>query len=1094
MALPFYAVTLFISAFLLFLVQPMIGKMILPALGGTPQVWNTCMMFFQTVLLAGYAYSHTVSTRLPLRRQIILHCCLVVVPLIILLWFGPFNVEGFEPPPGSNPIFYTLFYLTLVVALPFLMVSTTAPLLQRWFSYTGHPASKDPYFLYGASNLGSMLALLAYPFVVEPGLVLQLQAWTWAVGYFGLVVLLAVCAKFVWRSPEAAKLALGEEGPPLDMPVPPSPPLKETSTAVQSGPPPGVARSTKGKKGIKIAPKQAAKAPAPRGLAAPLPARPDVMTPWRRLRWVLLAAAPSSLMLGAITYMSTDLSPIPMFWVIPLALYLLTFILVFARWPVTWTGMPHTIMLFIQPIFVVGLCLILVGAIGVSPLWRSTSLTLIAFFLTALVCHGELARDRPSTKHLTEFFLWMSVGGMVGGVFNGLFAPLLFIGTVEYPIALVVACLMRPEQKLSGWFDEWLSSAFTGLTTSMRDMGKNLSQVPVFNFCLIVVLGGLILGGCIYLLNQTLESTKFVGVVLYGLGLIVIIMAVALRFRPEQGLTFFVDGFFPLLLMCLCGFLVYNANAGWNWLTSDNPKVNTLAWLLSTLGMDPRKEGFGEWIQRLYYLIVFGVPLFIGLFFASRPLRYGLAVAAVLLANATANPRSREERVLYADRSYFGVLQVLQESERLSDIEVKELNISPDELKLLTTRDGKVIAPSRSLRHGTTHHGLNFQMPKGLRRLATTYYHSKGPVGIVMDQLNWFKDGHKNKKTGEIKLYSYHSDARLPASLIGMGALPGLAGNLPVGQLVALWSEPPYATVGLGTGTMASYGRPFQHVVFYEIDDMIRSFHVPPYAPGGPFYNYTGDAIKRGVALEIIMGDARQSMKQERQGIVYLKGKDKDNPIIQTTMNPKREKYYRVIELDAFSSDAIPVHLITEEAVKKYFDMLTEDGVLCVHTSNRHADLTIPARDIAMKLGKAFVVGKDDGRYNQNTGEIISGYRGHFGQEYVLIANDKKYLPKVPEDGREKSELTDNVYMIWYFDTPDEERQKKMQRAQQGLPVPKGSQPVWTDDYTNLVGILREERTPLGFMAPVTFMLIVIFGVIILGFGLILLITKSYEK
>jgi hypothetical protein len=1007
-------------------------------------------------------------------------------------------VAGFEPPAGSNPIFYTLFYLTLIVALPFLMVSTTAPLLQRWFSYTGHPAAKDPYFLYGASNLGSMLALLAYPFVVEPGLILKIQAWTWAVGYFGLVILLAVCAKFVWTAPHAVKLAAdGVEEPPLDKPVPPPP---DPRTSVQAGPPPGAARSTKAKKGIKIPPKQVAKAAAPRGLAAPLPARPDVMTPWRRLRWVLLAAAPSSLMLGAITYMSTDLSPMPMFWVVPLVLYLLTFILVFARWPVTWTGLPHNIMLFVQPIAVVGLCFILLEAISPTSkpagLSITITVTLLAFFLTAMVCHGELARDRPATKHLTEFFLWMSVGGMVGGVFNGLFAPLLFTGTVEYPIALVIACLMRPEQKLSGWFDEWLSSAFTGLTTSMRDMGKNLSQVPVFNFCLIVVLGGLILGGSIYLLNQTLEATKFVATVLYWLGLVVLIMAVALRFRPEQGLTFFLDGFFPLLLMCLCGFLLYNANAGWNWLVtpegyrSISPKENTLAWLLTRLGMDNRKEGFYEWIQRLYYLIVFGMPLFIGLFFASRPLRYGLAVAAVLLANATANPRSREERVLYADRSYFGVLRVLQESERLTPSEVKELNISPDELKLLTTQEGIVIAPSRSLRHGTTHHGLNFQRPKGLRRLATTYYHAKGPTGIVMDQLNWFKDGHKNKKTGEIKLYSYHSDARLPAALVGMGDLPGLAGNLPVGQLVTLWSEPPYATVGLGTGTMASYGRPYQHVVFYEIDDVIRSFHVPPYAPGGPYYNYTGDAVKRGVSLEIIMGDARQSMKQERQGLTYLKGKGDDIRTVQ--MNPKREKYYRVIELDAFSSDAIPVHLITEEAVKKYFDIMTEDGVLCVHTSNRHGDLTIPARDIAKKLGKAYVVGKDDGG---------GGYRGHFGQEYVLIANDKKYLPKVPEDGKEKSELNDEVYMTWSFTTPDEDREAMIRlnkdRAAKGLvpiPLPKGSQPVWTDDYTNLVGILREERTPLGIMAPVTFMLIVVFGVIIVGFGLIILVTKSYVK
>src|SRR5260370_16288449 len=163
---------------------------------------------------------------------------------------------------------------------------------------------------------------------------------------------------------------------------------------------------------------------------------------------------------------------------------------------------------------------------------------------------------------------------------------------------------MRPEQELSGWFDDWLSTSSTGLTGGLRDLGKNLGQVPVFNFFLIVVLGALILGGGIYLLNDTLEATKFVGTVLYWLGLIALIMVVTLRFRPQQGLTFFLDGFFPLVLMCLCGFLLYNANAGWNWLTTTDPKENTLAWLLTRLGMDTRKEGFYESLQRLYLLLV----------------------------------------------------------------------------------------------------------------------------------------------------------------------------------------------------------------------------------------------------------------------------------------------------------------------------------------------------------------------------------------------------------------------------------------------------------------------------------------------------------
>src|SRR5262249_32538854 len=177
LALIVFAVTLFVSAFLLFLVQPMIGKIILPNLGGTPQVWNTCMVFFQTALLAGYAYTHTVSTRLKLRPQMLIHGMVLLLPLLLLLT-GSFHMRLHDwiPPAGVNPILQTLIMLTAVVGLPFFVVSTSAPLLQKWFVHTGHHTAQDPYFLYGASNLGSMLSLLLYPFLVEPALTLSEQS------------------------------------------------------------------------------------------------------------------------------------------------------------------------------------------------------------------------------------------------------------------------------------------------------------------------------------------------------------------------------------------------------------------------------------------------------------------------------------------------------------------------------------------------------------------------------------------------------------------------------------------------------------------------------------------------------------------------------------------------------------------------------------------------------------------------------------------------------------------------------------------------------------------------------------------------------
>src|SRR5215207_3912310 len=175
LALPLYAFTLFVSAFILFLVQPIVGKIILPKLGGTPQVWNTCMVFFQMVLLAGYAYTHNVSTRLTLRQQLMAHGVLLLLPLIVLLPIPfalglvdpSYSIWTFVPDLGSNPIPSTLGILFTYVALPFLVVATSAPLLQKWFAHTGHPASKDPYFLYGASNFGSMLSLIVYPLLIE---------------------------------------------------------------------------------------------------------------------------------------------------------------------------------------------------------------------------------------------------------------------------------------------------------------------------------------------------------------------------------------------------------------------------------------------------------------------------------------------------------------------------------------------------------------------------------------------------------------------------------------------------------------------------------------------------------------------------------------------------------------------------------------------------------------------------------------------------------------------------------------------------------------------------------------------------------------
>jgi hypothetical protein len=1041
LALLFFAATLFISAFLLFLVQPMIGKLVLPRLGGTPQVWNTCMMFFQTNLLLGYFYTHMLTSKLPTRRQFIVHAVLLLVPLLILFPWSPFGLLlDWVPPAGANPIFSTLGILAVIVGIPFLVVSATAPLLQRWFSYTGHPAAKDPYFLYGASNLGSMLGLLAYPALIEwlfglqsSTFTLTAQNWLWAVGYVVLVVMVVGCIIIVLKSPPSVQLAAeasAPEPPPAEVPQAPSAPVTQVTAA-----PPAARTSTAIRKGSKQrggrhAQRPGAKLTTAAAPVAPSPPRPYELTWWRRLRWVLLAAVPSSLMLGVTTYISTDISAIAMFWVIPLALYLFSFILVFARWPVVWIDVPHKIMLWVQPLCLLLLVWILIRGGSFHPL-QAILLCMAAFFTTALVCHGELAVGRPPTRYLTEFYLWMSVGGMLGGVFNGLLAPVLFVGLLEFPLALVLAGLLRSKTRTDGWTDNLVENMMPGFAEYLGDKGDEIAR-------------GM----------QTPPSAPAAP-------------APARADLPPRGwlLHYGLDIILPVLLGLAFLFALSNAynRQAWNWLnlsreeyaeTQQGHAINLRNplyrfWFSS---MDFTPGGSYRAAQFTAQILVFFIPLLICFLYSPRPLRFGLGIGAILLA-ATIVRQSQEEALLHADRSYFGILRVFGVSE------------GPDQEE--KGRSGPFYT---YLMHGTTHHGLNYQYPPNLRRLATTYYHRNGPVGVVMRRFDFFvpprpveaqtsKEQEIARKYWPVYWNTYPTDARLPASLVGQAAMPipgGLSPFVSQAQLVVdAWSDPPYACVGLGTGTMASYARPFQHMTFYEIDNKIRSFSEKNYPwPDGkeaPFFNYVHDAKKRGAHIEVIMGDARFSLAKElpQEGIT----------------TPQRAHYYRAIELDAFSSDAIPVHLITEDAIKMYFEKLMEPrdvevdevdtdkdgnvvkdkdgrlvtkrvtkhfsgGVLMVHTSNRHVDLVTPVTNVANKLGLKWRVGKDSG--SDRAGARDPSDRERFGSEYVMLAKDERDLPPPSRDRAAAAE--DGLF--WSTSQPTTDR-------------------VWTDNYSNLLGVFR---------------------------------------
>jgi SAM-dependent methyltransferase len=361
-----YAITIFISAFLLFQVQPLIAKMILPWFGGTAAVWTICMLFFQVLLLAGYVYSHAyVRLRVPFRRHA--HIVLLVLAAATL----PLAASAaWKPSGGEDPTWRILGLLATSVGLPYFVLSTTGPLVQAWHARS-HPGAA-PYRLFALSNLGSMLALLSYPLLVEPTLALGKQAALWSAGFIAFALL---CGLLAWRSRGAdSPLAAGEE-------------------AQKPGP----------------------------GLQA---------------LWAALAACASTLLLAFTGYMTLNIAAIPFLWVLPLALYLLSFVLCFeaSGWYRRW--------LFL-PLLAAGLAAACVTMGRSNPsIWTLIPLYSATLFAACMVCHGELARLKPHPAYLTEFYLMVALGGALGGVFVGLLAPAVFPDLYELPLAMIALCVL----------------------------------------------------------------------------------------------------------------------------------------------------------------------------------------------------------------------------------------------------------------------------------------------------------------------------------------------------------------------------------------------------------------------------------------------------------------------------------------------------------------------------------------------------------------------------------------------------------------------------------------------------------------------------
>lgn len=443
-----FTAAIFGSAALLFAIQPMFTRMILPIFGGSPAVWSVAMVFFQSMLLGGYLYAHLLTRARRPAVIVAVHVALLVIAGLTL----PLSIaKGWGEPPLQGTAIWLIGLFAVSIGLPFFALAGNNSLLQAWFVHTGHRHGNDPYFLYAASNTGSLLALLSYPVLLEPTFALRTQAVLWSTGFWLLVVLIGGCAYLLLRSPASAR-----EGP---------------------------AASTQ---------------PAPS---------------WSSIAWwMFLAAVPSGLLVAVTSHISTEIVAAPLLWVIPLALYLLTWVIVFQRRPL----LPHGLMLKLQPLAVAGMVILLV--MNFYTRWAlNLGGHLLGFFIIAMAAHGELARHRPAAAHLTGFYLAMSAGGMIGGLFTGLIAPNVFSFVAEYPILLVLALLCRPIPS-GGWSSGeralWMIAIILLVGLGCAALFGWVPDTNQISWIDLTVIGAAAIGGILALARRPIDAAVVTGAAL----------------------------------------------------------------------------------------------------------------------------------------------------------------------------------------------------------------------------------------------------------------------------------------------------------------------------------------------------------------------------------------------------------------------------------------------------------------------------------------------------------------------------------------------------------------------------------------------------
>jgi hypothetical protein len=898
-------------------------------------------------------------------------------------------------------MFGVLALLMVAIGIPFLVVSTSAPLLQRWFAYTGHPSAADPYFLYAASNAGSLISLLGYPLVVEPGLTLADQAWVWAVGFVLLAVLVYLCGRAV-------------KGPAVPEPRPAA--TKMTKKEKRQA-----AKST------------AAGLPAPASQTAPATA-PDPAEPtWgQKLRWVGLAFVPSSLMLGVTFHIATDIVSLPLLWVVPLALYLLTFIIAFGRTP----GWFRPVLGNLGPVLTLLLVFCIMTGLPVikdedggtdsgSTLLAQSAMHLVVYFFTALLMHSELARERPHPDFLTGYFLWISIGGVLGGVFNALIAPIVFTQGYEYPIAIAVGCLLIPQ----------LAAAADG---TWPGWWKLLAALLGGAVALVVL--RLVYGPTLWVTMYPLLMAGLIAI-LYGS----LILTGSQLERYRDWLPRALDFFFPLVMVAVFGALTVVPGRSEEFAEENRALAESVSHALQYAGLNAQ---IGP--DTIAMLVVYALPCMLCFFHIDRPIRFGLCVAAILGVHYYRGAQS--ESVVASERSFFGIMRV--EYKDAADAGVRAVprffySPSPSRVEAAGAFAG---GPAAFIEEANweQHYAANTRMSFHYLYHGTTLHGIQAAEGCDMTHL--LTDPKLLDMDGRPGVREYAAETFLRDEFRLLGAASGwdalfFAGAQkawdlrqepltyyhrtgPVGEAFRrLRQVDPtghVAMIGLGTGSVACYARPGQKLTFYEIDPTVINLVT---REDRKYFTYTDDAKRRGAELEFVLGDARLKLEEQT------------------------DRKYALLLVDAFSSDSIPVHLLTKEALELYKNRLTEHGLLAIHISNRYVDLEPVLNNLAKETGLIARVWSDNAeRYPGKTASswvVLARTYDDLGMELAgddtdIEEGQSRTLPKGRRYGADSlfGAVAGGYPWLRYHHNWRKLREFKELRT-------------WTDDYTDVLAVMR---------------------------------------